>query len=146
VSDGAIVIRRGEGQDYASPFGDVIAWIAGEGDTGDGYSLHERLAPPGARSTSHSHSRLTEAFYVIDGALEFVVGGETIVATPGTFVLVPMGVDHAWTNKTEGDARVLVLFSPSAQRAFFEELQSLPPADRGGGDAWRALTRKYGWD
>lgn len=131
---------------YRTPFGDTMSWITGEDDTGRAYSVHERNAPPGARSTPHRHSRLTEAFYVLEGAFEFTIGGERIEGQAGTFVQAAPGVEHAWRVVGAAPAKALVLFTPSAERAYFAEVDGLVRSD-GPVDAAAllALSQKYGW-
>lgn len=145
---GPFVVLRSEGQSFRTPYGDVMDFIAGDAETDGSFSLHERVAPPGSRSTPHVHQRLIEAFYVVEGELEFVVGGEEIHAGPGTFVMARRGVEHAWRNAAERDARALVLFSPSAERAYFEELDALTRAAAGArvdAEKLRELAERYGW-
>jgi len=142
-----VIVRPGVGESYRTPYGDAMAWIAGGGDTAGGFSLHERTAPPGSRSTPHTHHRLVEAFYVLEGELQFAVGGEHVAAGPGTFVLAPMRVQHAWHNATDRPARALVFFSPPAERGYFEEMHAI--VERPGAldvVALQALNVKHGWD
>lgn len=131
---------------YRTAFGDTMSWIIGDAETNGAYSIHHRVAPPGARSSAHVHSRLTEAFYVLSGDFEFVVGGETIAGKPGVFAQATPGVEHAWRVVGEDPGLALVIFTPSARKAFFEELDTLvaagPPVDT---KALLALSEKYGW-
>jgi quercetin dioxygenase-like cupin family protein len=99
---------------YRTPFGDTMSWITGGDDTGGSYSLHERIAPTGARSTPHIHTRLTEAFYVLDGEFEFEIDGERIEGAPGVFIQASPGVTHAWHVVGGREAKALVMFRPSA--------------------------------
>jgi quercetin dioxygenase-like cupin family protein len=130
---------------YRTPFGDTMSWIAGEADTHGAYSIHERIAPPSARSFPHVHSRLAEAFYVIEGTFEFEIGGEKVDGEPGTFVRAAPGMRHAWRVTGDAPAKALVFFTPSATRAYFEELDALVGAGPVAPDALAALSEKYGW-
>lgn len=140
-----IIVRPGEGPAHTTPFGDRLWWKGG-GEAAGGYSLHERVAPPGSASTPHVHNRVTEAFYVVDGELEIKVEDGWTRAGPGTFVLAPKGVQHAWRNALAADARVLVLFSPGMPLAYFEELDRLAKVERPDPSAFRAVAGKYGLD
>jgi quercetin dioxygenase-like cupin family protein len=60
----------------------------------------------------HYHRRHTDAFYVLDGELEFTVAGETVRAPAGTSVVVPPHVVHGFTNPGPGDARFLNAHAP----------------------------------
>lgn len=47
------------------------------------------VAPP-----LHIHRTFTEAFYILDGEIEFVADGEVLRAQAGSFVQIPIGVTH----------------------------------------------------
>jgi hypothetical protein len=56
-----------------------------------------------------------EAFYILDGEVEFEVDGVVATATPGTFAFVARGAAHTFRVRTD-TARMLVICSgkPSA--------------------------------
>ena len=70
----------------------------------------------------HAHE---EGFYFLEGELEFQVGTDTVRAGPGTFVLVPMGVLHTFSNPTEKPARFLATLTPPRYLHYFEEMSQL---------------------
>jgi thiamine-phosphate pyrophosphorylase len=76
-------------------------------------------APP------HVHLRHADCFHVLEGELELTADGETIRALPGTAVVIPPGVVHAFTSV--GRARFLNVHAPSC--AFSEYLCAI---DAGG--------------
>jgi oxalate decarboxylase/phosphoglucose isomerase-like protein (cupin superfamily) len=53
------------------------------------------------------------------------VGTETVRAGPGTFVMVPTGVAHTFSNPTERPARFLATVTPRGYLDYFEELSQL---------------------
>ena len=65
----------------------------------------------------HVHDRLHDMFYVLEGVLTFLVDGETIDARPGTFVCVPPGTVHTFTNRSDGPVRFLKLNTPAGFEA-----------------------------
>src|SRR5437867_13113349 len=120
------VVGAGSGRTHSSPFGDSLRWIIGEEATADAYSLHERTAPPGAASVPHIHSRVSEAFYVLEGEFTFELDGRTVNAGPGDYVHAPASVSHAWRVTSSGDAaRGLFLFAHTAPLAFFAEYEAV---------------------
>lgn len=133
---------------YRTPFGDRMRWVAGEDATAGAYSLHERVAPPGSASFPHVHSRMSEAFHVISGRVIFTIDGLPTEVSAGDFVIALAGQQHSWSVAGDEDARVLVLFAPSAGRAYFEEMHSLVErtAGRPSLEELAALSRKHGWD
>jgi quercetin dioxygenase-like cupin family protein len=74
----------------------------------------------------HFHKRHVDSFYVLEGQLEFTIGGETVPAPAGTFVVAPIGIVHAFTNPGPGRARFLNLHAP--ETGFVELLRA---RDRG---------------
>jgi len=143
----AMVMSAGSGPAHRSPFGDSLRWIAGEDATGGAYSLHERTAPPGAASVPHVHSRVSEAFFVLEGEFTFEIEGRKVTARPGDYVHAPPGASHAWRVASEKVARALVLFAPSVPLAFFEEIDAATNETPGARPDLRqlaAINEKYG--
>jgi mannose-6-phosphate isomerase-like protein (cupin superfamily) len=143
---GPIVVEPGQG-DAVAARGSVMLFKAVAATTGGAFSLHERHLPPGGRKPPpHRHTNAQEAFFVLDGEVEFTLGTETVRGGPGTFVLVPGGLAHTFGNPGPAPARTLVLHTPAMDQ-YFRELQALwsgpTPPDR---DAELALMRRHGHD
>jgi quercetin dioxygenase-like cupin family protein len=111
------------------------------------FSLMERTLPPGGRMPPpHRHVGNEEAYFVLDGTVEFRVGDEVFHGGHGTFVLVPAGEAHTFGNTTDMTARLLVMHAPALDK-YFEDLEQLwsspePP----GRDAELDLMRRHGMD
>ncbi len=60
--------------------------------------------PPGKGPSLHTHP-YEEIFIIEAGTLTFVVGTETIDATPGQIVIVPPETPHKFTNTGAENAR-----------------------------------------
>lgn len=71
------------------------------------------LAPGLHGPEEHIHDAEDDAFYVLDGDLQFVVNGQEILAAKGTFVLVPPGVTHTFMNPTSRPVRMLNIHAPA---------------------------------
>ena len=107
----------------------------------------------------HEHREHADAFYVLEGELEFRLGpgGARLVrADAGTLVLVPAGVVHAFRNESGAPVRFLNIHAPS--KGFAESLRVRrdglpydpeqfdsfgPPAD-GGRDVSTVVVRRRG--
>src|SRR3954470_1414557 len=48
----------------------------------------------GRELEAHVHDDEDDAFYILDGELTFLLGDDVVTAPPGTFVLVPPGVEQ----------------------------------------------------
>ncbi len=53
-------------------------------------------------AAKHVHLRHTDCFHVLEGELEVTADGNTTRAQPGTAVVVPPGVEHAFTSVGRG--------------------------------------------
>ena len=76
----------------------------------------------------HFHERHADSFYVLEGELEFTVGGETIRAPAGTYVQVPPGVVHSFTNPGPVGARFLNIHAPKT--GFADYLRAVARGER----------------
>jgi quercetin dioxygenase-like cupin family protein len=86
----------------------------------------------------HVHDRHVDAFYIVEGELQFRLGPELtrVRAAAGTFVAVPPGLVHAFDNASDATARWLNFHAPST--GFIAYLRGEgwfdshdPPADGG---------------
>jgi quercetin dioxygenase-like cupin family protein len=86
-------------------------------------SLVEYDAGPGYQGTRpHYHERHTDAFYVLEGELEFTLGREIVLGTAGTVVVAPPGVVHAFSPTGRGRVRFLNVHAPDS--GFVEYLRA----------------------
>lgn len=107
-----IVRRPGDGESTWFLNG-LTTKLAGTTETGAAYSLTEQVVTPACDPPLHRHAGEDEAFYVLEGMVEFLVDGERLRATPGTFAFVPRGLAHRFEVRTP-TARMLVLCSGKA--------------------------------
>ena len=49
------------------------------------------------------------------------VAGSEVIAEPGTFLFVPRGTAHTWTNAAETASTMLLTFVPGGMKPFFDE-------------------------
>ncbi|HEX8833456.1 MAG TPA: cupin domain-containing protein [Abditibacteriaceae bacterium] len=96
-------------------------------DTGGLFSLVEQTNPPGVGIPLHLHKNEDELFHIIEGSMEFKVGGETTVATAGTTVFLPRNVPHEFMTVGDVPVKTMVMVFPSGAEEMFEELHALPP-------------------
>ena len=122
----AAVVKAGEGR--VLRLGDVHMIVKEDGThTRDTLGLAEFEVPPQGHNAPppHIHHAHEEGFYILEGELEFVVGTETVRASQGSFVMVPIGVAHTFSNPTERPARFLSIFTPRRYLSYFEEWSQL---------------------
>jgi len=146
----AVHLAEGEGK---------MLWVADElmtfkvssEDTGGMYSLTDSLVPPQGEVTPHIHYREDEAFWVLEGELEILVGEDTFRADAGSFIHLPKGVWHAYKNVGMRPARFLTLMVPTGVEKLFEEVGkpatdpfSPPPFEEEDIERFLAAAPKYG--
>ena len=76
------------------------------------FSWHATL-PPGTFVPPHIHPDQDEYLYMLEGKLDFMLGGADAQATPGDLIRLGMGVPHGIFNKSEQTAKVLFWVSPT---------------------------------
>jgi uncharacterized cupin superfamily protein len=124
MRDKATVLEAGHGK-LLTARGSAMFFKATRASTNGAFSLMERTLPPGGRKPPpHIHTNCEEAFYVLDGEVEFALGDTITIGRTGAFVLVPGGVGHTFGNAGTTQARLLIIHAP-AMDAYFEELQEL---------------------
>ena len=140
------IVSAGEGH-VVTARGSVMAFKAVADQTGGDFSLMERTLPPGGRRPpAHRHVNCSEAFFVLDGRISFVLDGQNLTGGPGDFLLVPRGAAHTFGNEGTEPARLLVLHAP-AMDAYFEELHTLwSSGEAPSREAERELMSKYGME
>jgi len=104
------LIRRADEGDATHFFNALMTTKASMAETGGAYSLTEHLATAASNPPLHVQVDEDEAFYVLDGEVEFEVDGEIVRATAGTFAFVARGSAHTFRVLTE-TARYLVICS-----------------------------------
>src|SRR4051812_17622886 len=56
----------------------------------------ELTVPPGGSPPRHLHEELDDSFLLLDGEVVVRCGTDTILARPGTYVVLPHGVEHTF--------------------------------------------------
>src|SRR5262245_23155841 len=146
MKERAIVFKPGEGK-VLSARGSTMFFKATHASTNGAFSFMERTLPAGGRKPPpHIHTNCEEAFYVLDGEIEFFLGDDKVIGRAGSFVHVPGGVSHTFGNIAAPLSRVLIIHAP-AMDAYVEELQALwsgqtPPS----AEEERALMKRHGME
>jgi len=81
-------------------------------------TVAEFLNPPGFAPPVHRHREEDEMFYVLSGTARFLCDGQELTAGPGDFVLLPVGVPHAFVVGSAEPLRCLQITTPSGFEDF----------------------------
>ena len=108
----AIVLGPDEGRAYE--LGTMRAVFKADGDeSSNTYSISEWTLDPGCVGVgAHSHGDNDDIFFVLEGEVTFLLGEDTIVATPGTFLRAPHDTLHDFSNRGDTTARFLNIYVP----------------------------------
>jgi quercetin dioxygenase-like cupin family protein len=110
-------LRSEEGEAFWF-FGGLVTVKASAEQSGGRYSLTEQLFPGGMATPLHSQAEDDESFYVLEGEVTFYLeDGQSIPASAGSFVHVPVGVAHAFQVDSE-TARILNVTTAQHERFF----------------------------
>ena len=120
----AVIRKPGEGK-RVGIVGDVYRFLATGAETDGKYAAFEASVAPGGGPPPHIHSREEEMFFVLEGELTFQLNGETILASPGTFLNMPIGSLHCFKNETDETARMIITVAPAGLDDYFAEVGQL---------------------
>jgi quercetin dioxygenase-like cupin family protein len=107
MGSSAIVVRPGEGARVGN-----VEFLARTKDT-PRFTCGIIDFAPGRVLEPHSHPDEDDSFYILEGELIFMLGGDDVTAPAGTFVLVPPGVEHGFRNDTAEPVRILNIHAPA---------------------------------
>ena len=104
----AIVVRPGKGRRVGN-----VEFLARSEDTPRFNFAVVTIEPHRVGPEVHAHRDEDDSFYILEGELTFALEDEEVVATTGTFVLVPPGVPHTFANRGDGVVRFINVHAPA---------------------------------
>jgi mannose-6-phosphate isomerase-like protein (cupin superfamily) len=102
-----VVVRPGQGHRVGN-----VEFLARSADT-PRFTLGIIEIGPGRVLEAHVHADEDDAFLIVEGELTFEFGDEVVAAPPGTFVLVPPGIEHGFRNDGSAAVRMLNIHAPA---------------------------------
>jgi mannose-6-phosphate isomerase-like protein (cupin superfamily) len=117
-------------------------------ENGGRYLQFETSTAPGTGLPPHFHYEEDEAFYILAGHYDFIIGGNRFVATSGAFLFAPRRTVHAFTNIGQEVGRMLITVTPGTQHeGLLREVEEI--TERVGKppelSQIASLALKYGW-
>lgn len=120
---GAVILGPGQGERHSAGGDSSIVIKATGADTGDSVFLSETTIAPGfAGPPLHRHERLHDMFYVLEGTLTMRVEDTEHAVDAGSFVCVPPGVAHTFSNPGPAPVRFLNFNTPAGWEHYMREL------------------------
>jgi quercetin dioxygenase-like cupin family protein len=117
-----LFLPPGGGRSY--DVGGMRGTIKADGPESDGRQCFSEwtLEPRDQGPPPHLHKQHQEAFYVVDGTMTFQVGEEEIEAPAGSFVLIPAGIVHKFSNPTDAPATCVNVWLPGGFEEYFSHM------------------------
>jgi mannose-6-phosphate isomerase-like protein (cupin superfamily) len=141
----ATVHRPGEGEQLG---GATTVTIKATGEQTDGsFYLGETVIGPGFPGPPpHRHRQLHDMFYVLDGSLTMRLGDATLELEAGSFVCVPPGVVHTFSNPSETPVRFLNFNTPAGWEHYMRDLAAVLATGRPTQEEIGRIASRYDFD
>lgn len=107
--------------------GNPFTFLATAKDTGSQLALIRVRTKRGAEPPPHTHTREDEAYYLLSGEVTYVIGDTTVKAVPGSYVLLPRGIQHSFRIESE-EMDVLMILTPAGLDEYFRHPELSEPA------------------
>jgi quercetin dioxygenase-like cupin family protein len=78
--------------------------------------------PPGVATPLHRHTREAEAFYLLDGRMDYRAGDEDYELYADCFMYLPAGLPHAFRIRGDEPARFLAMVEPGGLLGLYDEV------------------------
>jgi quercetin dioxygenase-like cupin family protein len=118
----AVIHRPGDGERHGVGGSEILIKATGD-DTAGSFFMSEATIEPGFPGPPpHQHERLHDMFYVLDGVLTMQLTEETLEVEAGTFVCVPPGVKHTFSNPSDTAVRFLNFNTPAGWEDYMRDL------------------------
>ena len=118
----ATFVRAGE-RDALNVLGMPLRFLCDARETGGTWSLFEEEVPLGMGPPPHRHD-WDEAYYVLDGEVDFTIDGAPARSRPGDFNYFPRNTIHSFKGASSSPAHVLIFAAPAHASEFFEEVST----------------------
>ncbi len=116
----ATIVRAGE-RAPLNVLGMPLTMLCEATETNGNWSLFEEQVPLGMGPPPHRHD-WDEAYYILEGEVDFVIDGVSVTSSPGDFNYLPRGTIHGFKGASESPARVLIFAAPAHGSEFFHQL------------------------
>lgn len=144
-------IEPGQGKTFRAR-DDLFFFKVVGADNQNAFSMCEVWNAPQGGVPPHIDHRDDEAFFVLEGMYDCLLGDRTLTCGTGTSFFAPRGTPHAFKNAGASQARMLIVQSPGGvvekymEEAWetIEDPSNLPPAAEPDFERVMAVAGKYG--
>jgi quercetin dioxygenase-like cupin family protein len=104
--------------------------LLGSAETEGRTCFNTGLSVPASVTPPHRHG-FAEAFYLLEGEVDFRVGNDRLSLRAGDFIHIPSGVPHQPVNRSESNALLLTICLPAGFDYFQREVGMAAPGPQG---------------
>ena len=115
-----VVTKRGQAETM-SVMGAAVRFLCGADKTDRAWSLMEVGLPAHAGPPPHHHP-WDEAYYVVEGEVNFSIDGKERLVKAGDFVYAPAGTLHGFAGASAKPARMIIFDAPAHTEGFFRDV------------------------
>jgi mannose-6-phosphate isomerase-like protein (cupin superfamily) len=137
--NGRLVLPPGEGSSF--DFGGLgVNWKLDGVHTDGRFSIvHHPMAPHALAAPLHRHQHENEYSYVVEGMLGALLGDDTVIAGPGSWVIKRRHQWHTFWNAGDTPCTIIEVISPAGFENYFREVA----AAWGNLDLFARINGKY---
>jgi quercetin dioxygenase-like cupin family protein len=118
----AVVHLPGEGERHTAGSSEILVKATGDETAGTFFLSESTIAPGFPGPPPHRHERLVDMFYVLEGVLTVNLGANEHQLEAGSFVCVPPGVVHTFSNPSDSPVRFLNFNTPAGWEDYMRDL------------------------
>ena len=117
MAETTVARKADEGQAYWMLGGLYVVKVSSE-ETGGAVTVMEMTMPAGMGPPPHTHPG-AETVYVVEGSVDYHIGGDTISGGPGAVFHIPAGTLECF--EPTSTTKVLITYRPGGIERFFAE-------------------------
>jgi len=102
--------------------GSLFEHLVNAGETGNQLGVSLVTQPPGIATPLHRHTREAEAWFVIEGRVDYRAGDELHALEDGMFIYLPLGLPHAFRIRGSKPAKILAMTTPGGLMGLYDEV------------------------
>jgi quercetin dioxygenase-like cupin family protein len=121
MDEQVVVHRAGEGPGTWA-MGSIFEHLVSAEESGGRLGMSLVTQPPGIATPLHRHTREAEAWFVLEGRVDYRAGEDVHELSGGAFIYLPLGLPHAFRVRGTSPARILALTAPGGLMGLYDEV------------------------
>jgi quercetin dioxygenase-like cupin family protein len=102
--------------------GSLFEHLVTAGESGGTLGMSLVTQPPGIATPLHRHTREAEAWFVLEGRVDYRAGDDVHELSDGSFIYLPLGLPHAFRIRGSRPATFLALTTPGGLMGLYDEV------------------------